>query len=119
MQRCRFVDHKSKTILVMDCSKCIPGDYDAIIDECARVVQSQPKNSVLTLTIAGGGRFDLETVNRLKHLTKENAPYVRKSAVVGVTGLQFVVLSTVSLFSNRTFNQFDDLEEAMDFLVAE
>lgn len=119
MQRCRFTEHKGKQILVMDCSDCQPGDYDAIIDECARVVRSQPEGSVLTMTIAGGGRFDSDTVSKLKDLTKGNAPYVRKSAIVGLSGLQHVVLTTVSLFSSRKFHLFDDRLGAMDFLVEE
>lgn len=119
MQRCQFVEHKGRKILVLDCTGCQPEDFDAIIDECARVVQSQPQNSVLTMTIAGGGMFDSATVEKLKNLTRDNAPFVRQSAVVGVSGLQKVVLTAVSLFSKRKFNLFDDRLEAMDFLAAD
>lgn len=119
MERCCYVAHRGKQILIMDCSQLQPGDFGPIIDECARKVQSKQHNSVLTLTIAGGGRFDSDTVQRLQTLTKDNAPYVRKSAIVGITGLQHVVLTTVSLFSNRKFNLFNDLEEAKDFLAAD
>jgi hypothetical protein len=119
MERCQFVDHKGKKILVLDCTGCQPEDFDAMIDECARVVQSQPEKSVLTMTIAAGGMFDSATVDKLKNLTKDNAPFVKNSAVVGVTGLQKVVLTAVSLFSNRKFNLFDDKMAAMDFLAAD
>ena len=119
MQRCQFVDHKGKKVLVLDCTGCQPEDFDAMIDECARVVQSQPQNSVLTMTIAAGGMFDSGTVEKLKNLTRDNAPFVRQSAVVGVTGLQKVVLTAVSLFSKRKFNLFDDKQAAMDFLTAD
>jgi hypothetical protein len=71
------------------------------------------------MTIAGGGMFDSATVDKLKNLTRDNAPYVKNSAVVGVTGLQKVVLTAVSLFSNRKFNIFDDKMAAMDFLAAD
>jgi hypothetical protein len=117
MDRARFIDHKGKKIFLLDCSDCLPADINAIVEECARVVQSQPAKSVLTLTIANGGRFDLETISRLKDLTSANEPFVRKSAVVGATGLQHVVLVTVSKFSKREFRLFDDLEEAKDYLV--
>ena len=118
MERVRFVEHKGKMILVVDCGNCLPAEMQEVIDECGRVVQSQPEKSVLTLTIAGGGRFDLETVNKLKKLTKENEPYVIKAALVGVTNLQHVVLMTVSHFTGREFHLFDDVESAMDFLAA-
>ena len=117
MERSRFIDHKGKQIYMLDCSGCSVDEIHAIIEECARQVQSQPPKSVLTMTIAGGGKFDNETVARLKELTKGNEPYVRKAAVVGMSGLYKVVLMAVSMFSNREFHMFDTADEAKDFLV--
>jgi hypothetical protein len=119
LERARFIDHKGKKIFLLDCSNCLPSDINPLIEECGRQVQSQPQKSVLTLTIAGGGRFDLETINKLKNLTRDNEPYVKKSAVVGISGLQEVVLMTVSRFSNRKFHLFKDSESAKDFLVSD
>jgi len=117
MQRARFIDHKGKKIFVLDCSDCKPADVHEIIDECARVVRSQPPKSVLTMTIAGGGKFDNDIVGRLKDLTKGNEPYVKKAAVVGMSGLYKVVLMAVAMFSKREFHMFDTAEEAKDFLA--
>ncbi len=117
MERSKFILHKGIKIYQLDCSTCLPEDYMAIIAECARTVQSQPKKSVLTLTIAGGGRFDKDTIGQLMILTRDNGPYVKKSAVVGISGLQKIVLQTVSAFSSREFRLFDDLEQAKDYLV--
>jgi len=116
MERSRFIDHKGKRIFMLDCSGCKPADIHVIIDECARVVQSQPPKSVMTMTIAGGGKFDNEIITKLKELTKANEPYVKKAAVVGMTGLYKVVLTAVSMFSKREFHLFDTEEEAKDFL---
>ncbi len=118
MERVRFVEHKGKRILLIDCGNCLPAEMHEVIEECGRVVQSQPEKSVLTLTIANGGRFDLETIMRMKRLTKDNEPHVLKAALVGVTDLQHVVLMTVSHFSKREFHLFDDVDSAMDFLAA-
>jgi hypothetical protein len=119
MERSKFIGHKGKQIYQLDCSTCQPEDYLPMIAECARNVQSQPEKSVLTLTIAGGGRFDKDTITELMTLTRDNEPYVRKSAIVGISGLQKIVLQTVSAFSKREFKLFDDLEQAKDYLVSE
>lgn len=119
METSKFILHKGKEIYQLDCSKCQPEDFAPIIQECARTVQSQPEKSVVTLTIAGGGRFDKETIDQLMHLTRDNERFVKKSAVVGVSGLQKIVLQTVSAFSKREFKVFDDLEQAKDYLVSE
>lgn len=117
MGECNFVNHRGKQILVLDCSKCQPGDYDPIIKECAMLVQAQPMKSVRTVTVAGDGRFDTDTLKKLQELTKDNEPFVVASAVVGLTGLQRIVLNAVSAFSGRTFHQFDTLDQALDFLA--
>jgi len=119
VERSRFIRHNGREIYVLDCSDCQPGDIVVIIDECARQVRGRPKQSVRTLTIAGGGRFDNTVLQKLKELTQGNAPYVEKAAVVGITGLYKVVMNTVKLFSKREFHLFDTVEEAMDFLAVD
>lgn len=119
MERARFIEHKGKKIFVLDCSNCKINQIHEIIDECALVVRTQPLKSVLTMTLAGGGKFDQETITRLKDLTTGNEPYVRKAAIVGITGLYKVVVLAVAAFSRREFHLFDTEEEAANYLVAD
>jgi len=117
MDKARFVQHKGKEIFILDCSGCKPAEVHQIIDECARQVRCRPPKSVRTLTIAGGGKFDNETITRLKELTKGNEPHVHRAALVGITGLYKVVVTAISMFSKREFHLFDTMEEALDFLA--
>ena len=117
MERARFIDHCGKRIFLLDCTAASVDEIHDLIEECARQVRVQPPQSVLTLTVAGGGKFAPETIQKLKELTRGNKPYVKASAVVGITGLYKVVISAVSLFSERRFHLFDTVEEAKDFLA--
>ena len=117
MDKSRFVFHKGREIYVLDCTDCSAETVHAIIDECARQVQSRQEKSVRTITIAGGGKFDGDTITKLKELTKGNAPYVEKAAVVGMTGLYKVLVTAVMMFSKREFHMFDEKAEALDFLA--
>jgi hypothetical protein len=117
MERSRFIQHKDREIYMLDCSDCKPEEIVDIIEECARQVQSRPEKSVRTLTIAGGGRFDNNVLQKLKFLTQGNAPYVDKAAVVGIAGLYKVVMNTIKMFSKREFHLFDSVEDAKDFLA--
>ena len=117
MERAKFVLHKGRQIFTMDCRDASLEEMNAVIDECVRQVRSQPEKSVLTLTIAGGSSFGAETIARLKDLARDNAPYVKAGAIVGVTGLYKVVFNAVSMFSRRRFHLFETVEEAMDFLA--
>jgi hypothetical protein len=117
MDRARFVEHKGKQIFAMDCRNSSLEEMNAIIAECILQVRNQPGKSVLTLTIAGGTAFSGETISKLKELARDNTPYVKASAIVGVSGLYKVVFSAVSMFSKRRFYLFDTADEAMDFLA--
>lgn len=119
MERARFIQHNGVEIYMLDCSGCKPAEVHEIIDECARQVRARPLKSVRTMTIAGGGKFDNETVSRLKELTKGNEPHVKKAALVGITGLYKVVVMAIATFSRREFHMFDTVEEAKEFLAAD
>jgi len=117
MDRAKFVDHKGVQIFTMDCRDATLEEMNAIIEECILQVRSQPEKSVFTLTIAGGSAFSGETISRLKAVARDNTPYVKAGAIVGVTGLYKVVFNAVAMFSKRRFYLFDTVEEAMDFLA--
>lgn len=117
MEKSRFIFHKGWEIYVLDCSDCTPSMVHDIVDECARQVQARPQKSVRTLTIAGGAKFDNETITKLKALTKGNEPYVEKAALVGISGLYKVLVTAVMMFSKREFHMFDHKEDALDFLA--
>ena len=117
MERAQFVEHKGKQIFRMDCRDATLDEMNKVIEECILQVRSNPEKSVLTLTIAGGSSFSGETISRLKELARDNTPYVKAGAIVGVTGLYKVVFNAVSIFSKRRFYLFDTIDEAMDFLA--
>jgi hypothetical protein len=119
MERAQFVEYKGKKIFVLDFTDCQSSEMPAFIDECAHQVQAQPKKSVYTITISTGAKFDSDVVGKLKLLTRDNEPHVIKSAVVGTSGMQQVLLMIVSNFSNRKFELFDSVEQAKEFIAAD
>lgn len=88
-----------------------------LIEECAKQIRQRPENSVLTLTIVADGKFNAELVEKLKGLTKGNGPYVRKAAIVGITGIYKIVMTAINIFSKRDFKHFDSKEEAIKYLL--
>lgn len=117
MERAKWIEHKGHRIFEMDCTDASLDDMNLIIEECKKQVRAEPEQSVFTLVIAGGSSFSGETIANLKELARDNAPYVKASAMVGITGLYKVVFNAVSLFSKRRFDLFDSVEEARDYLA--
>jgi hypothetical protein len=47
----------------------------------------------------------------------ENAPYVRRAAVVGISGLQRLIYEGVQAFSRRRIPLFESRQEALRWLI--
>jgi hypothetical protein len=119
-ERTRFIDHRGSQILYYD----FAGVED--VDEGLRIVQAavprilgQPPSSVRTLVNVKDSTFDARIARAVQHLASHNKPFVLASAVVGLSGLQRVILSAVMRVTGRQFATFDDIDEAKDWLVAQ
>ena len=119
MDRVRFVAHKGKQILLIDCSNCSPKEAIAVANECNRVMRLQPRESVLSLPDMSGVKVDKKAVERFKEVAALNQPYVKRSAMVGAESLSPALLNSIQYFSTRQFTTFPSREEAMEWLVKE
>jgi len=118
MGRVQTIQHRGKNVLIEDFSEIKPGDeFRAAIDEARRFIASQPPKSVLALFDATGSRFNTEALGEMKQFTKDNEPFIKASAVVGIEGILSIALMAVSRFSGRTFETFTDRPSALDWLV--
>ena len=118
-QRLQFEVHAGQRILVIDYSHCNVEQMKELIEITHTLIASQLPNSVLTLSDVTGATFNIEVVEQIKELTRHNAPYVRKGALIGVTGLQALIYSAVQSFSKRNIPLFNNKEEALKYLLAD
>jgi hypothetical protein len=119
MDKPQFIEYKGIKYYLLDFCNSQPAERNALIEECGRQVQSQREKSVYVVTKVTGVTFDSELINFLKQLAKNNEPYVIKSAVIGLRGMQKVAMMIISSFSNRTFHEFDSVDKAVEFFVAD
>jgi len=89
------------------------------MEEAGKLIRVEPQNSVLTLTDVTGARYNLETTQALKEFTRDNKPYVKAGAVVGLDALKKIVYTGIAHFSGRNLAAFDDLEIAKEWLVGQ
>ncbi|PLY02266.1 MAG: hypothetical protein C0624_09025 [Desulfuromonas sp.] len=116
MRNARFTSEFGKEIFVLTFDVENPDDALPLIRECARKVQSRPKDSVLTLTVIKTGKFTPKLVTELQKLALGNKPYVHRAAMVGVTKLNEIAINAVSLFSKREFKVFEYEQTAINYL---
>ena len=120
MERTRFIEHRGRRILLLDYAGLHDtGETLREIENSTRVVAAQPPGSLRILTNVRDARYDARALQAMKEMAAHNAPYVRASAVVGMSGLHRIALLAVILFSRRKFQTFDAEHEALDWLAAQ
>jgi hypothetical protein len=120
LARTTFIEHKGIRIAFLDFAHIASAEEAlAAIEEAGRIVQAEPFRSVRTLTYVEGSRFNGEVLEAVKHLAANNRPYVIAGAVVGMSGLQKVVYTTVMRFSKRSIPAFASVDAAKDWLVVQ
>ncbi|MDM7926496.1 MAG: hypothetical protein QUS35_10820 [bacterium] len=116
--RVRFVHHKGKKILIQDFSALKPGpEFYRLVEQARVLIAAEPYRSVLTVVDATGSEFDSGVLQTLKEFVKVNTPYIKKTAVVGITGLKEVGLLAVSRGLGRPLDTCGTLQEALDMLA--
>ena len=115
----RWTTWKGSRVMYCDFSN-FKSDVAALREEVEAVdreITREPKESVLLLidmrnTVASGQAVDL-----FKESAKLTTPYVRKQAVIGVSGFKRFLADVVARFSGQGMRLFDSEAEAMDWVV--
>jgi len=120
MERVRLLEHGGKTIVLLDFSHMSPcPEFQDLLKTAKKMIQNHPVGTALTLTDISDSHFDPEVLNTFKDFTKKNKPYVKASAVVGVSGLRELALNVISRFSSREFRTFDNRDKAIEWLAVQ
>jgi hypothetical protein len=120
MERTRFIEHQGTRILLLDFAGV--RDPEEALREIAhsrKVVAGQPASSLLVMTLVRDARYNAAVLQGMKDLAAHNAPYVKASAVVGMSGLHRIAYQAVILFSKRNIKVFDQEGDALDWLVTQ
>lgn len=115
--RVKFIEHTGKRVLFINYAGCDVPMLKAVTEEMHRVISKESLNSVLTLNDFAGTAFDSESIAVLKSRVEANAPFVRRAAVIGISGLQRLIYEAIQKFTRRNIPLFDTREEALDWLV--
>jgi hypothetical protein len=118
-ERLRKITHCGCSILFTDYSRFIKWeDWHALIEAELQLMPREPLGSVRALAVFTGSRFSDEVFDAITKLAVANRPYIKASALVGLSPLQRAVfLKGIERTSSRAFGLFDTVEEALAWLV--
>lgn len=120
MERLRFIEHAGRRILYFDFRDVRdPQALLPLLEQAKAIVAREPEGSVLTLTNVSGLHFNAESVRAFKAMVEHNRPYIKESAVVGLSGLHRVIYVAVVKIARRRIPTFDDEASAKAWLVGQ
>lgn len=118
MRNLETIQHKGKSIFVLDLSSANSGDVKEITEAAHSKIASVPPKSALILTDVTDAVYNNVSSAAIKDFTSRNTPYVKASAVVGADGLRAVLLQAVAAITKREIKTFHSRQDAMDWLVS-
>ena len=119
MKKPELINYKGKSILYLDFSNMSKaGEIIKLEDEVAEYMRKQPLNSVLTLTNMDNMFFNNDLRKYFEEMVKGNAPYVKSSAVIGLTGLISIMYNAFVKITGRNIKSLKSKEEALEYLIS-
>ena len=88
-----------------------------MIKQSKAIVGTQPPKSLLILTDVTGTTFNTAAVEEMKHYSAFNTPFVKASAVVGLSGIKKIIYDAVIKVIGRAVMSFHTEAEALDWLA--
>ncbi len=120
MKRSYCLEHQGKRIVFVDFSHTDFRGITQAIAEAEPLIAGQPPASVLCLVETFGTGFSFEISQAIKEFTLRNKPFMKMTAIVGLEGLQKIVLNSVIVFTKRkNLVTKGSRTDALDFLVAQ
>lgn len=115
-----ILEWKGKKIYYLDISDYVKGDLDRVKKDMGKIeglVSQEPPKSALFITNVTNVNFNSKMTELFKEYASHNTPYAKASALVGISGLQKVILTTVKKLTGRDFYLADTFEEAREWVV--
>ena len=116
-ERISFLNHKGKSIMLVDFSHCTEKEIMPLLDLIRNTVARHEKNSVLILADMTDSHLDRATAQHMKEVLVFDRPFVKRAAWVGAESVPKAYLDNFKSFSRRDLPVFKTREEAMDWLA--
>lgn len=113
-------NYKEKTIFCLDIANLQSKDkpeFYKYVKQAKEIIRNHPPKSLLIITKVTKTGFDTEIANIIKEYAQHNTPYVKASAVVGISGWSKIILTAIKTLTGRDFYLADTMEEAREWLV--
>ena len=116
-KRAKWIDYNGKEILLNDYTN-LQGDYVEIIETLTNYIMKSGKQEILLLIDLNDSYVNKAVVNGFTEAGKRVRPVVKRTAVLGITGVKKVLLNVVNKLSSIDANPFSTEDGAKEWLVS-
>jgi hypothetical protein len=119
--RSKWIEYKGQKIFYQDFSGLFYNS-EAVkkeLSEVQEIVLAQPANSVLVLSDFRDTQIGSDLLSVLNEASARTKNHVRKTAVLGVTGVKRTLADLLTRLTGQPLMYFDTEEEAKEWLVKE
>lgn len=113
------IKYNNKIIISIDYSDLNVNQAHALADFGSSIIRKEALNTVLLLVNVTNTCYNLELVKKIRTTAKEDKPFIKKTALIGVLNMKKIPYNTITIFSNRDMKIFDNITEAKDYLVSD
>lgn len=115
----KWIEYKGKKIFYQDFSNNFFNDKAVIseLNEVQEVILTQPENSALVLSNFSNTEITSGVMPLLNESSKKTKSHVRKTAVVGVSGIKRTLGDLLSRITGQSLMYFNDEAEAKEWLA--
>ncbi|HCB02614.1 MAG TPA: hypothetical protein DEP19_09555 [Anaerolineae bacterium] len=115
----KWIEYKGKKIFYQDFSNNFFNDKAVIAElkEVQELILTQPENSTLVLSNFSNTEITSAVMPLLNESSKKTKSHIRKTAVVGVSGIKRTLGDLLSKITGQSLMYFNDENEAKDWLA--
>jgi hypothetical protein len=95
----------------------VVGQIVPLSAEAREFMEKQPRGEALVLTDFTDSTFDREVANAMRGLAEHHKPWVKASALVGLTPLMRLVCGAITALTRRDIHTCETRAEAVAYLV--
>jgi hypothetical protein len=117
--RSNWIEYRGKKILYQDFSKQFYNSaaVKAELAEVQKIVLGEPENSVLVLSDLRDTNVGSDLLPSMNAASATTKSHVRKTAVLGVTGMKRKLADLLTALTGQQLKYFDDFESAKSWLA--
>ncbi len=119
-RRGHFIEYRGVRMLMVDASDLRSADeIDRMVAHIEPLIRGEPPASVRIMVDVSRLRFDRQSIVSIKQVFVNAQPWIKASCLVGVAGLQRVLLQILNQVAKRERPLFDTAADAKDWLATQ